>query len=89
MDVIFTEISSINKQKSHNPIFRSQGKEILVSFNGRQVFLKELFNFYKVFFCSFKLESPFDGLLLDAANRNWNTCATATQWYQWCFFLFK
>ena len=88
--VIFTEICSINKQKNRNPVFRSQGKEILFSFNGRLVFLKELFNFCKVVFCSFKLESPFDGLLLDVADRNWITCATETQWYQSCFFfLFK
>ena len=70
IDVIFTEICSINKQKNHNLVFRSQGKDILVSFNGRLVFLKELFNFCKVVFCSFKLESPFDGILLDAADRN-------------------
>nr|POE76521.1 hypothetical protein CFP56_38279 [Quercus suber] len=42
------EICSINKQKNHNPVFRSQGKEILVSFN----------------------------------DRNWITCATATQCLQ-------
>lgn len=41
--VISTEICSINKQKSYDPVCRSQEKEILVSSNGRLVG-SEIFN---------------------------------------------
>jgi hypothetical protein len=44
IDVILTEICSINKQKNYNKVFRSQEKEILVSFNGTMV-LKFLITF--------------------------------------------